>query len=314
MKRETVNYFAVGLFVLAGLGVLLFALFHIMSGTGDRDTYYTQYRNVAGVSSGTLVTYEGYAFGHVSAIRPQRTAAGMAYEVELKVQRGWQIPADSIARIRSEGLLADTVINISEGKAQSHLEPGGVLKGEQAVDLLATMVAVASDIGKLSEHAGPLLDNLNRSVQQVGGELEQRLPAMFDAIQAMVTKLDASATHLSGMLNADTEVQARRVLNNLDGAAADFRTLAGGLVAVNQEAQQLMSRFDSLVAQSQPELQGALSELRRVLQQVVRYSDGILQNLDSTSRNMSEFSRQIRENPGRLLGGATPVDEGVRRD
>ena len=50
MKRETVNYFAVGLFVLAGLAVLLFALFQIISGTGERDTYYTQYRNVAGIT------------------------------------------------------------------------------------------------------------------------------------------------------------------------------------------------------------------------------------------------------------------------
>ena len=314
MKRETVNYFAVGLFVLAGLGVLLFVLFKIVSGTGDRDTYYTQYRNVAGVSPGTLVTYEGYAFGHVAAIKPQRTAAGMAYELELKVQRGWQIPMDSIARIRSEGLLADTVIDVSEGKSQSLLEPGGALKGEQGIDLFATMGELASDIGNLSQHARPLLENLNRSAQQVGNELERRLPEMFDAIQTLVTKLDTSATHLSGMLNADTETQARRMLNNFDAAAADFRALAGGLVEVKQEAQQLMNRLDGLVAQSQPELQQALFELRRVLQQVTRYSDGILQNLDSTSRNMNEFSRQIRENPGRLLGGATPQDRGVRRE
>ncbi len=314
MKRETVNYFAVGLFVLAGLAVLLFALFQIISGTGERDTYYTQYRNVAGISPGTQVTYEGYVFGQVSAVRPQRTPQGVAYQVELKVERGWQIPVDSVARIHSEGLLADTVINISEGEAQNLLEPGGVLRGEQGVDLLAAMGEIASDIGKLSAHARPLLENLSRSAQQVGGELEQRLPAIFDAIDALVARLDASATHLSGMLNADTEAQARRVLNNFDVAAADFRTLANGLVDVKQGAQQLMSRLDSLVVRSEPELTQAFSDLRRVLAQVARYSDGILQNLDSTSRNMSEFSRQVRENPGRLLGGAIPQDRGVRSE
>jgi hypothetical protein len=47
--------------------------------------------------------------------------------------------------------------------------------------------------------------------------------------------------------------------------------------------------------------------------QVSRYSDSILQNLDSGSRNMSEFSRQIRENPARLIGGAAPSDEEARR-
>jgi phospholipid/cholesterol/gamma-HCH transport system substrate-binding protein len=314
MKRETVNYFAVGLFVLAGLGVLLFALFHMISGAGERDTYYTQYRNVAGVSTGTLVTYEGYALGQVSGIKPQRTAAGIAYQVELKVQRGWRIPADSVAHIQSEGLLADTVINISEGSAPQFLEPGGTLDGAPGVDLFAVLGEVAGDLSELSGHAQPLLDTMNRSVQQVGGELQQRLPETFDAIQALLAKLDASATHLAGILNADTAAQTRRVLNNVDGAAADFRALAGGLVEVKQDAQQLLGRLDNLVAQSQPELQQTLSDLRRILQQVARYSDGILQNLDSTSRNMSEFSRQIRENPGRLLGGAVPQDVGARRE
>lgn len=314
MKRDTVNYFAVGLFVLAGTAVLLVTLFQIVRGAGDSDTYYTQYRNVAGVSPGTLVTYEGYGFGQVSAIRPARTAEGVMYQVELKIQHGWQIPADSVAYIHSEGLLADTVVNISEGKAKRFLEPGATLAGEQGADLFATMAQVAGDIGILSERMHPLLGNLNRSVQQVGGELEQRLPAIFDAIQALVTKLDMSATHLSGMLNADTEAQTRRMLNNVDAAAVDFRTMASGLVEVKRDAQQLMSRLDGIVAQSQPELQQALSDLRRVLQQVARYSDGILQNLDSTGRNMSEFSRQIRENPGRLLGGATPQDRGARRE
>jgi phospholipid/cholesterol/gamma-HCH transport system substrate-binding protein len=315
MKRETINYFSVGLFVLAGLAVLLIALYHLIGGVGDRDVYYTSYRNVAGLSPGTLVTYEGYTLGYVSAIEPQRTAEGMRYQVEMQLQQGWQIPDDSVARIYSGGLLADTVVNISEGRSAAFLEPGGVLKGEQGVDLFATMGELAGDISDLSEHTvRPLLESLNHSVQQVGGELETRLPVILDNVQELVAKLDRSATHLSGMLNADTEAQARRALNNIDHAAADFQALSQGLVEVKRDAQRLIVNLDTLITQSQPDLQQAVADLRHILQQVSRYSDGILQNLDSTSRNMSEFSRQIRENPGRLLGGSAPSDKGGRRE
>jgi phospholipid/cholesterol/gamma-HCH transport system substrate-binding protein len=314
MKRETINYFSVGLFVLAGLAVLLFALFRIVSGVGDRDTYYTRYRNVAGVSPGTMVTYEGYALGHVSAIEPQRSAAGTEYQVEMKLQQGWQIPTDSVARVHSEGLLADTVVNISEGHAQTFLEPGGTLKGEQGIDLVASMGDLAADIGDMSHAILPLMENLGRAVTQVGGELQTRLPSILDGVQRLVTKLDASATHLSGVLNADTEAQTRRVLDNVESAAADFKVLTSGLVEVKRDARALIGRLDSLVTQNQPDLRQSVTDLRRILQQVSRYSDGILQNLDGTSRNMSEFSRQIRENPGRLLGGPAPQDLGVRRD
>jgi phospholipid/cholesterol/gamma-HCH transport system substrate-binding protein len=313
MKRETTNYFAVGLFVLAALGILFFALYHLISGAGNRDVYYTHYRNVSGLSPGTLVTYEGYSLGHIAAIEPQRTATGIEYQVELRLLKNWQVPEDSVARIYSEGLLADTVVNISEGRASTFLKPGDHLKGEQGVDLFAAMGELVGDFGNLSEHAiRPLLESLNQSVQQVGGELQTRLPVILDDVQVLVGKLNTSASHLSGVLNAETGAQAQRVLNNVDSAAADLQALAGGLIEVKRDAQQLITRLDGLVVRSQPGLEEAVSDLQHILHQVSRYSDGILQNLDNSSRNMSEFSRQIRENPGRLISGSAPRDVGGR--
>jgi len=315
LKRDTINYFSVGLFVLAGLAVLLYVMARLLSGVGETEQYYTYYRNVAGLTAGTLVTYEGYAFGHVAAIEPQRTEQGIRYQVELQVSRDWKIPVDSVARIYSEGLLADTVVNISEGEATEFLAPGGELKGEQGVDLFASIGALAGDFGDLSENAiRPLIESLNRTVQQVSGELDSGLPVIMEGMQSLVIKLDQSATHLSGMLNAKTEVQVRHTLDDIEGAANEFHALSAGLVDVQQEAQSLIRKLDGLVTESRPDLQQAVADLRHLLEQVSRYSDGILRNLDSTSRNMSEFSRQIRENPGRLIGGSAPRDTGVRRE
>lgn len=315
MKRDTINYFSVGLFVLAGLAALLYVLFRLLNGVGERDLYYTWYSNVTGLTSGTPVTYEGYGVGHVTAIEPQRNEQGMRYRVALQVSKGWEIPVDSVARIYSEGLLADTVVNIEEGRATEFLAPGSELKGEQGVDLFATLGAVAGDFGDLSEHAiRPLLETLNHTVQQVGGELNTGLPVIMEGMQSLIVKLDKSAAHLSGILNAQTEAQVHRTLDNVEETARDVRTLSAGLVEVKQETQALIRKLDSLVTRTRPDLQQATADLRKVLEQVSRYTGDILQNLDSTSRNMSEFSRQIRENPGRLIGGSAPRDTGVSRD
>lgn len=315
MKRETIDYFSVGLFVLAGLGLLLFAMYHLSNGIGDRDKYYTRYRNVAGLSAGTLVTYEGYNIGYVAAIEPLRTDEGLEYRVEMRVQKDWRMPVDSVAQIFANGLLADIVLNISEGRSAAFLEPGATLESRQGGDLFATLGILAGEFGQLSEQGlRPLLDNLNHSVAAVSGDLENRLPAILDSAQRLVDKLDASATHLSAILNADTEVQTRRVLRNVDHAAADFSALGGSLLEVGEQTQRLLGKLDALVTTSQPELTQAVGDLRRTLQQVTRYSDTILQNLDSTARHASEFSRQIRENPGRLLSGSAPSDPGGRRE
>jgi phospholipid/cholesterol/gamma-HCH transport system substrate-binding protein len=315
MKRDTINYFSVGLFVLVGLALLMYAMYHLVSGIGDRDVYYTRYRNVAGVSPGTLVTYEGYNLGHVSAVEPVRTQEGLQYQVEMRVQKGWRIPADSVARIYANGMLANIVVDISDGQSAEFLKPGATLASRQGGDLFAIMGKLAAEFGELSETGiRPLLDNLNHSVRTLGGDLENRLPPILDGAQRLVEKLDTSATHLSGILNAGTEAQALRVLRNVDTAAADLQSLGSSLREVGEDAQQLLGKLDALVTGSRPELTQAVSDLRRTLQTVSRYSDSILQNLDTTARNASEFSRQIRENPGRLLTGAAPSDPGGRRE
>ena len=54
--------------------------------------------------------------------------------------------------------------------------------------------------------------------------------------------------------------------------------------------------------------------LRYTLEELSASAEGILQNLESTSRNMNEFSRQLRRNPGLLLSGKPAAEVGVRRD
>lgn len=315
MKRDTINYFSVGLFVLAGSGVLFWTLLNISNGAGERDIYYTQYRNVAGLSDGTLVTYEGYVLGQVESIEPVRGEQGIAYRVALEVSKGWKIPADSVARVYSEGLLADTVVNISEGRSAEFLEPGGNITGEQGIDLFAVIGEVAGDFGDLSENAiRPLIESLNKTVQQVGGVLESRVPAILSDVEHLVGSLDESAAHLASILDDEGEHKAKRILGNIDKASGDLSELTAGLTEVKRDAQALMTKLDGLLSESGPDMQQAMAELRHILNQVSRYSDGILQNMDDTSRNMNEFSRKIRENPGSLLGGSTPQDKGVQRD
>ena len=52
----------------------------------------------------------------------------------------------------------------------------------------------------------------------------------------------------------------------------------------------------------------AMRSLRYTLDTFSRHVDDISQNIDATARNMSEFSRAIRANPGVLLSGKDAPD------
>jgi phospholipid/cholesterol/gamma-HCH transport system substrate-binding protein len=54
-------------------------------------------------------------------------------------------------------------------------------------------------------------------------------------------------------------------------------------------------------------------DLRYIVESIARRIDSMNQNLEGAARNMYEFSRQIRQNPGLLLGGTPPEDAAARR-
>lgn len=301
--------------MLSGLTILLIAIFRLTGAATDSDEYYTTYDNVAGLSPGTRVTYEGYALGQVTDIEPYRGEQGMRYRVNLQVRKGWQIPQDSVARIYADGLLADTVVTIDEGSSRQYLQPGSELHGNPGLDMFALMSEVADSFGELNEDTlRPMLESLHHTIRTVGGEVETGLPEVMRNTNGLILRLDQSAAGLSGILNNATAVKTNRVLDNLDAAAVDFRNMTAGLNLVQEDARTLMQDLEQLVDGTGPDMQQAVIELRELLALVVRYSDGILQNMESTSHNMDEFSHRIRQNPGRLLGVGLGSNKEARRD
>ncbi len=315
MKRDNINYLVVGLAVLTALVLLLYALYRITGGVGNNDPYHVYYRSVGGLNIGTPVSYEGYKLGSVVSITPERAQGKTRYRVDLRIRSGWQIPIDSVASIYAEGLLAETVINIEEGKSQEVHVPGAQLRGRQGVDMFAALAAIADDVGGLTrDTVRPLLDNLNHHVSSLGGEMGTRLPLILDGLQTLVASLQQSADRLNDVLSPATQEQVSRVIDNTDQMSANLLSLSEGLLEVQQEAHQLLADSHGMVTDNREDVNASVVALRRALEDVASRADSILQNLDGASRNMNEFSRQIRQNPGLLLGGKSPREQGVGRD
>ena len=315
MKRDNINYLVVGGTVLAGFALLIYVLFRLTGGVGERDAYQVYYGSVGGLKAGTPVNYEGYRVGAVAAIHPERRATGMRYRVELRIRDGWQIPADSVARIHSEGLLAETVINIEEGASAEFLRPGAELQGHAGVDLFAALASVADEVGGLTrDSVRPLLDNLDRRISSLGDRVEEQLPPILDGMQGLVSSLQESAGRINRILDSDRERQLVRVIDNTDQMSANMLQLSEGLLELQQEARVLLEASQGMVEDNREDLDQSIRALRRTLEEVGDYTGVILHNMEGTSRNMNEFSRQIRHNPGLLLGGKPPREQGVANE
>ena len=64
-----------------------------------------------------------------------------------------------------------------------------------------------------------------------------------------------------------------------------------------------------MVTNNDGDLKRAIKDARYIVESVARRIDAINENMEGMSRNMLEFSRQIRQSPGLLLTSKPVTDE-----
>ena len=136
---NTVRETAVGLFVLIGL--LCVAYLTIKLGkmevfTGPGYELNASFDSVSGLRVGADIEMAGVPVGKVTGIRldpdPMRNQA----VVRLRFDKDLHLSDDSIASVRTSGLIGDKFISISRGGSEHTLAPGDTItETESSVDL-----------------------------------------------------------------------------------------------------------------------------------------------------------------------------------
>jgi len=132
----------VGLFVLLGmLGLVFLALKAANLGSvGGGDTYAMQARfdNIGGLKVRAPVRAAGVTVGRVTSIELD----GKTYQgvVRMEVQRNFQFPKDSSAKILTAGLLGDQYIGLEPGADEKNLAAGDTIKQTQSAVVLENLI------------------------------------------------------------------------------------------------------------------------------------------------------------------------------
>ena len=136
MRRSSLE-FGVGVFLLAGVlavGYLTVKLGKMEVFRGDSYTLQARFGSVTGLKSGAAVEIAGVPVGQVSAVsvNPQTFAA----VVTLKIRKGIVLSDDTIASVKTQGLIGDKFVKLTPGGSDKDLKPGDtMLETESAIDL-----------------------------------------------------------------------------------------------------------------------------------------------------------------------------------
>jgi phospholipid/cholesterol/gamma-HCH transport system substrate-binding protein len=136
MKKLKVE-FLVGLFVILALAALAWLTLKVGSGSlvgGDTYPIEARFANTGGLHAGSSVLLSGVTVGTVESIRMD--PSDYSAIATLRILSDLRLPSDTMASIKTSGLIGDKFIALAPGAEEEYLAPGDrITMTESAVDL-----------------------------------------------------------------------------------------------------------------------------------------------------------------------------------
>jgi phospholipid/cholesterol/gamma-HCH transport system substrate-binding protein len=129
--------FSVGLFVFVGLAALAFLAVRIGGGrvtSPNTHEIKARFTNASGLKKGSTVRISGVTIGEVTDVG--LSPEDMAAMVTVRIDSSLKLDDDTVAAVRSSGLIGEKFISLKPGASGVALKPGAVIVDtESAFDL-----------------------------------------------------------------------------------------------------------------------------------------------------------------------------------
>jgi phospholipid/cholesterol/gamma-HCH transport system substrate-binding protein len=155
MKRAYLE-FVVGLFLAIGIGCLAWLSIKLARKEFFATNGYevqAAFSNGSGLGPGTPVVIAGVEIGRVKSVGLQDYEA----KVRMVIRRGVVLQSDTIASIKTKGLIGEHYIELTPGASDSTIQPGGVIRDTQPAMDLESLIGkyIQGNLAKPEEKGQP---------------------------------------------------------------------------------------------------------------------------------------------------------------
>ena len=170
-RRELGLKLRVGVFILMGLAALL-GMVYLLGARARlfeaRYTVHADFAEVGGLAEGATVRLAGVQIGRVEAVNlPPQPGGKVRVDMTITKKVADRIRRDSVARIETQGLLGDKIVEITVGSAQSPVVAAGeVIGSRDPFDIGQVMnesSRIIKSVGVLAESLRQTATTLNQS-------------------------------------------------------------------------------------------------------------------------------------------------------
>jgi phospholipid/cholesterol/gamma-HCH transport system substrate-binding protein len=318
----------VGVFVLVGLGVFLGMIYALGARARlfePRFTVSAEFTEVGGLVEGATVRLAGVQIGRVSGVSlPSQPGGKVRVDMSIARRFGDRVRKDSVARIETQGLLGDRIVEISVGTAAAApVQPNDVIASRDPFDInrmVGESAQVVKSIGLLADSLRETAQTLNQSglIREATATV-QAARKITDQVSRVVGDVERGKGWAHALIYEEPVA-----LRRLNEVVASTQAVLDRVQRGEGAAGVLTSEQSTAAARR---LVAAMDKLSRVVEQPSP-ADGLLPALlfDPTYRTVVEDLRvvahNLREVSDRVAGGRgtlgslvkdEPADAGIRQ-
>jgi len=301
MRKKNVS---VGLFVLGGLllfGAGLFLIGDRRQAFGEHVEYYSEFQNLAGLTTGAAVRVGGMNAGEVLHIAvPDSPPSRFRVQWRINARLRGLVRGDSIVSIETEGVVGGTYLAVRPGTPQAL----------QAAALATIPSKEPMELSELLTRGTGLLNDAQSMLKEVGGKLGGTL----DQVTTTVANVNDIAVGLkqgrgaAGMLLRDQEFanHIRQTVANSTSSVDEIlagmkegRGPAGLLLRDETVAGQIRDAVKN-VQQATADLGHAVHQADALVadlnsQQIPQKAGGVVENLSQSAQQVHQMISEINQ-------------------
>ncbi len=257
-----------------------------------KQSFEIRFTRINGLRISSPVSLAGVDIGSVQSVSfPKDPSVNyVAVSVNISGRAASRIREDSLARIRTIGLLGDKFVEISGGSPQSPmLPPGSIIPSADPIDYEALLGESGDIITNIVETTSSL-KNVLAAVEQGEGLFGQ-----------LVKNREQGATTLADLQRTVAHVEAttaslERMIKNVESGKGAF----GVLLTRGEETRRLLTSLNHAASELE-RLTAQLASAQGTLPQLIRdkdYAQALLRDLRDAAANLAEFSEKINHGNG----------------
>lgn len=276
----------------------------------SKSTFYSVYDSVEGLKVSSGVMYRGYQVGQVISIR----FTGERFDkvlVKFSVNKGLELPVNSLAMIQSADLMGSKVINLISGNSPVFAVSGDTLRSQVEQGL---MEQVSQQMLPLKQKAERLMGSLDSVMVIVQGlfneETKKNLGNSFGSIDRTLRNLEGASENLDTLLQSES-VRISSILRNINSITGNLRdnneeisNILSNVSAISDSLRraslhQTLMSLDNMLA-SVDSIMGKINRGEGTIGALLNYND-LYYNLSQASENLNRLLVEFRYNPKRFI-------------